>query len=95
MNKNELKLKISQETYYIRRMFESCKTVEQVNNANRLACFLVDKWSWYGNDFGMADSIRMYKYIMSASNDMESFWKKAKDRVLTSKNSVIHTGYWD
>ena len=95
MTKQELKLKIPQETYYIRKIFESCKTLEQVNNTNRLACFLVDKWCWHGRHFGLSDAIYLDKFISSAANDMESFLNQAKDRVLNRKNSVIPTGYWD
>lgn len=95
MTKNELKLKIAQETYYIRRMLESCKTLEQAKNANRLACSLVDKWCWYTKHFCLSDSFDIDKLIMRAADDMERFYNEAKDLIFKTKNSVIPTGYWD
>lgn len=95
MEARELKLKIAQETYYIRRMFGSCNTLEQVKSANRLACFLVDKWSWYEKAFGFSDAIDISKRIMIAASDMTQFYDQARDRILKTKNSVIPTGYWD
>lgn len=95
MDKNELKLKIAQETYYIRRMLESCKTLEQAKNANRLACSLVDKWCWYAKHFGLSDSFSLDRLIMGAASDMTLFYDQARNRILKTKNSVIPTGYWD
>ena len=95
MTKNEVMLKIAQETYYIRRMFESCKTMEQHKNTNNLACFLVDKWSWYEKAFGFSDAIDISKRIMKAASDMTQFYDQARDRILKTKNSVTPTGYWD
>lgn len=95
MTKQEIKLKISQETYYIRRMLESCKTLEQVNSANKLACSLVDKWCWYTKHFGLSDSFDIDRLIMRAAEDMTLFYDQAKDRIFKTKNSVIPTGYWD
>jgi hypothetical protein len=97
MTKQEIKLKISQETYYIRRMLESCKTLEQVKNANRLACSLVDKWFWYKRHFGLSDSFDIDKLIVAAADDMTSFYNEAKDLISKrqTKHSVIPTGYWD
>lgn len=95
MDKNELKLKIAQETYYIRRMLESCKTLEQAKNANRLACSLIDKWFWYTKHFGLSDSFDIDRLIMRAADDMTLFYDQAKDGIFKTKNSVIPTGYWD
>ena len=95
MNKNELKLKIEQETYYIRRMFESCKTLEQVKNANRLACSLVDKWGWYTGHFGLSDSFDLDRLITSAADDMTQFYGQAKDRIFRINGGVVKIGNWD
>ena len=96
MTKNELILKIGQETYYIRKMFESCKTIEQVKSANRLACFLVgDRWPWYESEFGLNTQISIDWTIRDAANDLELFYRQAKKRVEDNKNNKIRTGYWD
>ena len=87
MTKQEIKLKISQETYYIRRMLESCKTLEQVNSANKLACSLVDKWCWYTKHFGLSSSFDLDKLIMGAAGDMTQFYSHAKDRIFKTKNN--------
>jgi len=99
MTKTELILKIGQETYYLRKIFESCETIEQVKSANRLACFLVgDRWPWYESEFGLHTQISIHWTISDAANDLELFYRQAKDRVVNkeeNKNSKIQTGYWD
>ena len=99
MTKSELILKIGQETYYLRKMFESCKTYEQVQSANRLACFLIgDRWTWYENEFGLHAQISIHGVIRDAASDLELFYRQAKERVAKKeekKNTKIQTGYWD
>lgn len=82
MTKREVVLKILQETYYVRRLFESCKTQEQVKNVNNLACYLVGKkWPWYENEFSLSNACEIARAIDIAANDMTSFYYQAKDRV--------------
>ena len=88
-------LKIAQETYHIRRIFESCKTLEQVKNANRLACFLVDKWSWYESQLGFSGSFDVNRLIMKAAGDMTHFYNEAKDRIFRINNGVVKIGNLD
>lgn len=79
---HEITLKIASETYRIRQIFESCKTMEHVDNTNRLACFLIDKWYWIAGQYGLfiaADKI--WPMIHSAADDMELFYREAKTRV--------------
>lgn len=88
-------LKIAQETYHIRRIFESCKTLEQVKNTNKLACFLVDKWSWYESQLGFSGSFDVDRLIMTAAGDMTHFYNEAKDRIFRINGGVIKIENWD
>ena len=50
--------KISQDGYYLRRMYESCNTKAQVNSVNHLCAFLSShNWRFIIRQFGLHDSI--------------------------------------
>jgi len=96
MTREELILKIEQETYHLRKMFESCKTEEQIQGVNRLACFLIGtKWSHLELNFSLHESIKIHDTINDSANDLELFYRQAKKRVKDNKNNKIRTGYWD
>lgn len=76
-------LKIAQECYRIRQIFESCKTLEHVENTNNLACFLVDKWSWFCHKYSYAYTCHyIWPMINDAAKDMERFYREARTRVI-------------
>ena len=96
MTTEELIFKIEQETYHLRKMFESCKTEEQVQGVNRLACFLIGtKWSNLELNFSLYESIKISQTIHDSANDLELFYNQAKKRVEDDKNNKIRIGYWD
>lgn len=96
MTREELILKIEQETYHLRKMFESCKTEEQIQGVNRLACFLIGtKWSNLELNFSLCESVKISRTINDSASDLELFYRQAKKRVGGNKRSKIQTGYWD
>ena len=79
---HELLLKIESETYRIRQIFESCITMEHVNNTNRLACAVTSKWYYFADQFGITyAACYIWPMINAAVNDMEKFLREAKRRV--------------
>lgn len=62
--------KICDETYHIIRVIDSCKSIEQLENANRWACSLIDKWYNLLKNFSLYSSVDVSKYIDSAADDM-------------------------
>lgn len=80
MTRKELVYKICNETYHMRKIIESCETSEQINNANRLACSLVDKWYNLEANFSLSCGADVLLYIDSAANDMTKFIEEAKKK---------------
>ena len=75
-------LKIASETHRIRQIFESCTTMEHVDNTNRLSCFLIDKWYRFAGKYGIFTAAdKIWPMIRAAADDMELFYRKAKARV--------------
>ena len=102
ITRDELVLKIETETLKIRKMFESCATLEHVDVTNKLACFLVDKWYWYGSHFDLGYRChKIWPWIDSAASDMTKFYNEARKRVIQQMNKVEQTnkkviiGHWD
>lgn len=96
MTKEELILKIEQETYHLRKMFESCKTEEQIQGVNRLACFLIGtKWNHLELNLSLHESIKTSQTINNSASDLELFYRQAKKRLKDNKNNKTRTGYWD
>ena len=81
MAKKELIYKICNETYHMIKIIESCETSEQINNANRLACSLVDKWYNLEEKFSLSYGASVLLYIDSAANDMTKFIEEAKKKI--------------
>lgn len=83
MTKEELLLKIEQETYHLRKMFESCKTEEQIQEVNRLACFLIGtKWPNLESNFSLHECIKIHHTINDAAKDLEVFYQQAKKSLI-------------
>ena len=102
ITRDELVLKIETETLKIRKIFESCVTLEHVDVTNKLACFLVDKWNWYGSNFDLGYTCnKIWPWINSAASDMTKFYNEARKRVIEQMNKVEQTnkkviiGHWD
>lgn len=81
MTKKELIYKICNETYHMIKIIESCETSEQINNANRLACSLVDKWYNLEAKFSLSCVADALLYIDSAANDITKFIEEAKKKI--------------
>ena len=57
MTRNDLITKIAQDTYHIRVVVESCQTIEQVENSNKWACSMIDKWyGMFDKEWSMCES---------------------------------------
>lgn len=82
MTKKDLVYKICNETYHMRKIIDSCETNEQIHNANRLACSLVDKWYNLNANFSLSYGADALSYIASAANDMTKFIEEAKKKLL-------------
>ena len=89
MTKEELIYKIGDETYRMRKIIESCKTIEQIDSANSLACSLVDKWYNLNANFSLSYGADVLLYIESAANDMTVFIRKTKEKIQSSKRKNI------
>lgn len=88
MNRNDLITKIAQDTYHIRVVVESCQTIEQVENSNKWACSMIDKWyGMFDKEWSICESSRLWPYIDRASIDLTKFIDGARERVGT-KNST-------
>ena len=88
MTRNDLITKIAQDTYHIRVVVESCQTIEQVENSNKWAYSMIDKWyGMFDKEWGMCESSRLWLYIDRASRDLTKFIDDARERVGT-KNST-------
>ena len=77
--------KICDETYHIIRVIDSCKTIEQLENANRWACSLLDMWYNMLEKFSLGSGVDVKRYIDSAVTDMTVAIAKQKKRI-KSKN---------
>lgn len=81
MTKEGLIYKICDETYHMRKIIESCETIEQIENINKWACSLVDKWYNLKSDFGLSYGVDVMRYIDSAADDMTVFIRKSKEKI--------------
>ena len=89
ITRDELIFKIETETFKIRKIFETCVTLEHVDNTNKLACFLVDKWYSYCSHFDFRYRIdNIWPWIDSAAKDMANFYNEAKKRVIEQNNNL-------
>lgn len=100
MTKQELILKVQQETYYLRRMFESCKTFEQVKNVAKLASFVIlDKWTYFEHKLRLNEQVDVSFVIRDAAGDLDLFENQARARIVENQKvenkKTIKTGYWD
>ena len=88
MARNDLITKIAQDTYHIRVVVESCQTIEQVENSNKWACSMIDKWhGMFDKEWSICESSRLWPYVDRASRDLTKFIDDARERVGT-KNST-------
>ena len=78
--------KICDETYHVIRVIDSCKTIEQLENTNRWACSLMDKWYNLLEKFSLYSGADVQRYIDSAASDMTVAIAKQK-KCIKSKNS--------
>ena len=81
MTRKELIYKICDETYHMLKIIESCKTEEQIDNANNLACSLVDKWFNLKANFSFSYGADIAHYINSSAHDMTICVEKAKKKI--------------
>lgn len=101
MKKDKLITKIAQDTYHVRKVFESCKTKEQLDNTRCWACSMIDKWyNMFDKGWGLFDSACIWPYVKRASNDLDLFDIQAKKRLkkrMNKKNNIneIRQGHWD
>ena len=65
----------------MRKIIESCKTNEQIDSANCLACSLVDKWYNLNANFSLSYGADVLPYIDSAANDMTKFIERVKKKI--------------
>ena len=85
MNKKELINKIQQDTFYIRKIFESCENKIQLTNTTKLANHLIDKWAYLIGKNNI--SIDIYNaYVKPAANDMENFIIETKEKIKDNNN---------
>ncbi len=92
ITRDELFFKIETETFKIRKIFESCVTLEQVDNTNNLACFLVNKWYSYCSHFDLRYRIdKIWPWIDIAAKDMAKFYNEAMKRIIEQMNNNIVT----
>jgi hypothetical protein len=78
--------KICDETYHAIRVINSCKTIEQLENANRWACSLVDKWYKLSEKFSLYSGADVQRYIDSAASDMTVAIEKQKKYIKSQQN---------
>ena len=78
--------KICDETYHVIRVINSCKTIEQLENANKWACSLVDKWYNLLEKFSLCSGADLHRYIDSAASDMTVAIAKQKKRINSQQN---------
>ena len=97
MTRNELIIKIAQDTYHMRVVIESCKTTEQVENSNKWVCSIVDKWyNQLDAGWSICERSRLWDYINRASSDLTKFIDDAKKRVgIKNNTNTIRQYYLD
>lgn len=95
MTRNDLITKIAQDTYHIRVVVESCQTIEQVENSNKWAYSMIDKWyGMFDKEWAMCESSRLWPYIDRASRDLTKFIDDARERVGTKNNTNTIRQYY-
>jgi hypothetical protein len=97
MTRNELITKIAQDTYHIRVVVESCQTIEQVENTNKWACSMIDKWNHMRDkDWSILEYSDIWEYIDRASRDLTNFIDDARNRVgIKNNTNTIRQYYLD
>ena len=97
MTKNELITKIAQDTYHVRVVIESCQTIEQVENSNKWACSMIDKWYWlFTKELGIWESATLWPYVDRAARDLTKFIDDARNRVgIKNNTNTIRQYYLD
>lgn len=78
--------KICDETHHAIRVIDSCKTIEQLENANKWTCSLVDKWYKLSEKFSLYSGADLHRYINSAASDMTKAIAKQKKHIKTQQN---------
>jgi hypothetical protein len=81
--------KICNETYHIIRVINSCKTIEQLENANRWACSLLDRWYNLLEKFSLGSGVNVQRYIDSAVTDMTKAIAKQKKHIKSQQNEEV------
>ena len=95
MTRNDLITKIAQDTYHIRVVVESIQTNEQVENSNKWACSMIDKWyGMFDKEWSMCESSRLWPYVDRASRDLTKFIEDARERVGTKNNTNTIRQYY-
>ena len=64
--------KICDDTYHAIRVINSCKTIEQLENANRWACSFIDKWYNMEGNLSFRSEMAVQRYIDSAARDIDN-----------------------
>lgn len=64
--------KICNDTYHAIRVINSCKTIEQLENANRWVCSFIDKWYSLCGNLSFRSEMTVQRYIDSAARDMDN-----------------------
>jgi hypothetical protein len=97
MTRNELITKIAQDTYHVRVVVESCQTIEQVENSNKWACSMIDKWYHLcDKDWSILECSGIWKYVDRASRDLTKFLDDARNRVgIKNNTNTIRQYYLD
>lgn len=78
--------KICDETYHAIRVINSCKTIEQLENANKWACSLIDNWYNLLEKFSLYSGADVRQYIDSAASDMTVAIAKQKKHIKSQQN---------
>lgn len=90
--------KICDDAYHVIRVINSCKTIEQLENANRWACSFIDKWYILKEKLSFCSEIVVQRYIDSAACDMDNAIAKQKKQIKSQQNkedasNLIKTKY--
>ena len=78
--------KICDETYHVIRVIDSCKTIEQLENANKWACSFIDKWYNLKEKLSFCSEMVVQRYIDSAACDMDNAIAKQKKQIKSQQN---------
>jgi len=81
--------KICDETYHVIRVINSCKTIEQLENANKWACSLIHNWYNLLEKFSLYSGADLHRYIDSAASDMTVVIAKQKKHIKSQQNEGV------